>query len=685
MDDAYAFRHALLREAIYHELLPGERSRLHAAYAELLALPGWVGPRDVTHPGQAAELAHHALAGHDLPLALAASVQASQEAGDRAAPAEVLLHAERAIELWPAVPDPGSVAGVDEITLTHSAAWSASSTGDPARGIALGRRALALADERGDPTLKAQLLCRYVLRLLDLAGHEQEALAAAREALELMPREPPSADLAWCHAILARVLGVLDQFCEATAEAESTLQVARHVRGDTDTTSDAQAATADALVTLAVCAEYGGDPERARQLLAEAKPLARRSGNLPVELRAYYNLGISLLDEGRLAEAAAEFAAGEERAEATGTTWSAYGLELRVAHVLTRYMRGEWDAAEAAAEIAGESVSATVAFRLVAAGLLTAVGRGRFSAVRRRLEELRDSAPVDDQVIMLVGQAGAEAALWQGQPAEAARRARDAVADLNSGPYSDLTPHLGRIMLGALGAAAHADMAAAGLQPHDEATASAKEMVRVAEEAAERGLPRSGRLGPEGRAWLQRARAELTRLADPPDPGAWRKVAAAFGYETGGVGAGTGPAPVGYRQAYALLRHAEAVLAGSGSPAQVAPELRTAYATATAIGAAPLAGALRELAARAGIGLEAPAPEPAGPDPLTPRERSVLALVAQGRTNRQVGAELFISEKTVSVHLSRVMAKLGASSRTEAVSLAYGRGLLAPTDRQLTL
>jgi DNA-binding NarL/FixJ family response regulator len=79
----------------------------------------------------------------------------------------------------------------------------------------------------------------------------------------------------------------------------------------------------------------------------------------------------------------------------------------------------------------------------------------------------------------------------------------------------------------------------------------------------------------------------------------------------------------------------------------------------------------------------APGPEPAGPDPLTPRERSVLALVAEGRTNRQVGAELFISEKTVSVHLSRVMGKLGASSRTEAVSVAYARGLLAPADREL--
>ncbi|MCZ2817637.1 response regulator transcription factor [Modestobacter sp. VKM Ac-2984] len=61
---------------------------------------------------------------------------------------------------------------------------------------------------------------------------------------------------------------------------------------------------------------------------------------------------------------------------------------------------------------------------------------------------------------------------------------------------------------------------------------------------------------------------------------------------------------------------------------------------------------------------------------FTPRETEVLALVAQGRTNRQIGAELFISEKTASVHVSNILAKLGASGRTEAVALAAARGLL---------
>jgi len=674
-DEGYQFRHALLREAIYHELLPGERSRVHARYAELLAVPGGTGPRGVAEPGRAAELAHHAMAGHDLRLALAASVQAALEADDREAPAEVLLHAERAIELWSAVPDAEAVAGVDECSVTRWAAWGASSTGDPDRGIALGRRALELAEERGDPALTARIGQRYALRLLDLAGREHEALAAARRALELLEREPPSAELAWAHTTLSRVLTRFDRFGEAVVEAETALEVAGLLSPDPD--GDLDAAKADALVSLAVCAEFGGDPARARTLLAEAKPLARRSGNLAVELRTYYSLGMSLLDEGRLAEAGAEFAAGEERAAATGTTWSAYGLNLRVAHVIARFLRGEWNAAEAAAEIAGESVSPVVATRLAAAGLLTAVARGRFASVERRLAELRESVILDEQVVLLVGEAAVETALWQGRPEEAARRAREAIAGLEIGSYDEHNPHLGRIQLAALGAAAHAEMAAAGLQPAAEAADAAREMVRIAEQAAERGLPRAGALGPEGVAWLRRARAELTRLTGA-DPAAWREVVDAFGYETGDRADG-----VGYRQAYALVRHAEAVLEDGGTAALVEPDLHAAYEAATALGAAPLADAVRRLARRAGVQLEAADAQPAGGDPLTPRERSVLALVAEGRTNRQIGAELFISEKTVSVHLSRVMAKLGVSSRTEAVSVAYARGLLAPAGREL--
>src|SRR5699024_7615973 len=91
------------------------------------------------------------------------------------------------------------------------------------------------------------------------------------------------------------------------------------------------------------------------------------------------------------------------------------------------------------------------------------------------------------------------------------------------------------------------------------------------------------------------------------------------------------------------------------------------------LGAEPLAEAVRSVGRRHRVVL------PGGRenlDLLTPRELSVLELVARGMTNKATGSELFISEKTVSVHVSRVMAKLGATSRTEAVALAMQRGIL---------
>jgi DNA-binding CsgD family transcriptional regulator len=74
---------------------------------------------------------------------------------------------------------------------------------------------------------------------------------------------------------------------------------------------------------------------------------------------------------------------------------------------------------------------------------------------------------------------------------------------------------------------------------------------------------------------------------------------------------------------------------------------------------------------------------PDGDDParrlgLTPRELEVLLLVAEGHTNREIGAALFMSEKTASVHVSRILGKLGVGGRVEAAAVAHRLGLMAP-------
>jgi DNA-binding CsgD family transcriptional regulator len=170
-------------------------------------------------------------------------------------------------------------------------------------------------------------------------------------------------------------------------------------------------------------------------------------------------------------------------------------------------------------------------------------------------------------------------------------------------------------------------------------------------------------MGPEGLAWLARAEAEESRLRGENDPELWRAAVAGFGY--GAV----------YEQAMCRWRLGEALLAAERRD-EAAEELRQADEVACRLDAKPLREAVRQLARRARITLSDGLTPRESVDLFTPRERAVLGLVALGRTNRAAGEELFISEKTVSVHLTRIMAKLGATNRAEAVALAYERGLL---------
>jgi len=130
-----------------------------------------------------------------------------------------------------------------------------------------------------------------------------------------------------------------------------------------------------------------------------------------------------------------------------------------------------------------------------------------------------------------------------------------------------------------------------------------------------------------------------------------------------------------YEQARSRLRLAEALIAAD-QRAAAQEEARSAYEVARELGAAPLQAAVESLARRGRLDIGAPTSARSDGAGLTPREREVLALLAQGRTNRQIGSELFISEKTASVHVSNILGKLRASGRTEAVTIAHHRGLI---------
>jgi predicted ATPase/DNA-binding CsgD family transcriptional regulator len=648
--EVYAFRHALLREAVYSDLLPGERVRLHAAYARVLADEQGVR-------GAAAALAHHSMESHAMPQALAASVIAAEEAERLGAPAESLRHLERALRLWDAVPAADRPPTVDELDLLRRALWVAGTAGEPERAIAYARSAVKLADQREDPELRARLRRRLAQSLYILDGREAEAREIIEQAWTLVADRPPSEVRAWVLAVYSTVLRHAGLMDAARERAEQAVQDAR--------ASGAAAAEADALTTIAVLAEGAGRIGEAYERLVQARQKAVEAGALGVELRAWYMIAINRYEQGRLDETATVVDGGAERAKKTGMTWSTYGLELRILQVICRYVSGDWDGSEAAAEPPGHRVSSTVSARLAAVGAPVVVGRGRFAEAERLVNDLRAERHRDMQIALVIGGTGAELSCWRGRPERAVewiREALDVVQQVGGGWL------LAGLRLAALGAAAHADLMVSATARRDtEAARVAAEqgvvLVELARKTAEVGIPRTGTLGPEGRGWLARAEAEGSRLAGSSDPALWQAAVAAFDF--GSV----------YEQAICRWRLAEALLASERRD-EAAVELRAADEVAERLGAKPLRDAIRRLAKRGRITLGDGAVARDAVDPFTPRERAVLRLVALGRTNRQVGEELFISEKTVSVHLTRIMSKLGATRRAEAVAIAFDRGLL---------
>ena len=654
-DDKYSFRHALLAEAVYADLLPGERVRLHAAYARQLA-------KTPDERGAAAELAYHSLQSHDLGQALTASVRAAEEAVELGAPAEALRHLEQALKLWDAVPDRVLCCGEDELTLLRRASHAAGSAGEPERAIAYARSAVVVADERGDPEQAAGARNRLAQALVSLDGNEVEATEVIEQAWQLLDGREPSAAMAWVLSIRAMIQRWIDEG-SARGSAERAVRTAR--------IAGTAAAEADALVTLAGIELAEGHPQQAAEHLAAARKRAAEAGAINTELRAVFNTGINLYEQGGLDGAMRAFDEGVAMAEAAGLAFSHYGLWMRAMQVNAQYVTGDWDRGAAAAEPPGGAVSGVVSAILTSSRLQVVVGRGEFAVATKLVAQLDAEGHPDAVVQLLTSAAGAELESWRDHPDRAVERVEAGLERLramwgeNSLPMAD-------VGLGGLGGAAWADVAAGARRGRDEAAeawavATGGRLLDHARQTAAHGRPRADTVGPEGLAWLARAEAEATRLSGPGDAEQWRRVLDAFGY--GHV----------YEQALARWRLSAALLADEQRD-EAGEHLQVAVETASRLGAAPLLKALRQLARRARIVLDddqTPAARPAV-DLLTPRERAVLAQVALGRTNRQVGEELYISEKTVSVHLSRVMAKLGVGSRTEAVAAGYDRGLLVP-------
>ncbi|MGN9837036.1 ATP-binding protein [Nonomuraea sp. H19] len=471
----YAFRHALLQEAVYTDLLPGERTRLHAAFARLLTSP--------------AELAHHYLAGHDLAGALAASAEAGRLAERLGAPAEAHSHYDQALGLWDRVENAAELAGESRARLAFRSAVMAADSGDNHRAV-VQLRALSPTSE------VCERLAYYLYETDDQTG----AIAAAERAVQSAEDESTRARALATHA---RTLLWSPRHREVEALATRALETAR--------AAGARDAEVGALLTLATHVEYRGDVARAHELVQTAS--AQDTGDLAMDLRARFHHARIHYDQGLLAEAAEAADEGIRMAFETGLKWSTYGTDLRFLRFLIHYVAGEWDQAEAVAGSFGARVGTLHEATLSSFALFIEVARG-LPAVEGRLGWLRPFWSDELASYMSRGLA-AEHALWQGDPATALEHVRAVMATLIPG-------EAGILRLATVGLWALAELGT---------TEGADDLLSRARFAIEHGFTgEGGHLGPEGRAWALRAEAEWQRVHGRHDVELWRRVVSAFDF-----------------------------------------------------------------------------------------------------------------------------------------------------------
>jgi len=628
--DSYTFRHALLREAIHSDLLPGERTRFHTRYAQALE------NQDPARRDTAA-IAYHWDAANVPDKTFKASIDAMGEAWRSFAYTTSARMGERALELWDSVSEPEQMAGMPRYRLMGRTAGAHNLAGDGERSLAVIR--LAVRDPAATGPERARLLAAQATYLGINAKPGSEPLL--REALELVP---PGVDeklrarlLNW----LAARLMLSGRLEEAVAEASEALELATAI-GNAEERSVA--------ANLRGVSRIGsGDIAGGREDVEAAEHLAEGHGQALLRFRVNYSDALNLL--GLYDESIEVAEAGIERARQLGVARTS-GAILSSNAVDPLFARGDWARASALLE-RNLQLSPPSSFHgyLIRSKIWWTLWGGDVAGAEglfRRWESLlRELAAVEMQSRLHFAALSAELAWAHG---ELDRAWEEVLFVLGPGfrPLPGYDLPLLALAARVLAARRRAGPQPAGRQPTGD------------DESRLRAVLARDSFWPTHAAWAALFDAELGgRLGTGDDPAAWHR------------SEGLAPALPAHLRHYVGLRAGEAELA-AGRRMEAAAALRAAVDGAEALGARLVAGLGRDFATRAGLSLDGPRHRP-NTDELTEREHQVLALVADGLTNRQIGERLFISAKTASVHVSAIMRKLGASSRTEAAACVLAR------------
>jgi DNA-binding CsgD family transcriptional regulator/tetratricopeptide (TPR) repeat protein len=656
--ETYAFRHALVQETLAADLLPGEQTKLHLALAEALERD----PSLVSGDGRAAaEVYRHWLGAHRLGDALAAAVRAGHEAEQMLAFAEASGHFQAALELWDAVENAEERAGMDAGALYARAAHGAHMSGD-ASAIRLVRAAIANVDARSDPYRAALLHERLGRFLFSFVGDMDEAERAYRRAVDLLPPDEPRRELAHVLAALAQHLMLRGRTSESLERCEQAIRVARQVGG--------RAEEAHALNTLGVNLSSIGDRPNGIERLRASLRMEEEVGDIDGIGRGYVNLSEMVDQDGRIEEAAELALEGAARVRARGyRAWT----DLLTGEAATRFIvLGRLDEADRLTEAAEQLHASLAALIHRGARAQLEVQRGDAAQAQqliRAAEEVMPHVPGATWTEPLAS-TRAEFELLRGRPEEAWRVGELGLEMAADGEKVVFTARL------------HAVMVRAGAMLAERARAAGDE--QAATEAAMRAQSLVDRidrlLAPEN--W---------RGPPPPETLAYRELTGVEARRAAGIAAASDWSAVRERwrelrmpleQAYACLRETECHLL-DGERKRAEDALEAGVRITEACGARWLQEQLQALARRGRLSLPtdlsadgAMSSDPVEALGLTERERAVLELVARGMTNREIGEHLFMAEKTASVHVSRILAKLNVSSRVEAATAAQRLGIV---------
>ncbi|AYY14229.1 helix-turn-helix transcriptional regulator [Actinobacteria bacterium YIM 96077] len=627
----YGFRHALMREALHADLLPGEHARMHACYARTLEEQPELAPDSRADT----EIAHHWYFAHDVGQAFRWSLRSAEELDRANATGGAQTMIERALELWDQVDDPASIAGTGRPELMVRASMQAYEAGEDDRAVALARAAVESCDERSDPVRAGETL-GWLGRLsckLNLPG-SIELLTRAR-ALVQSGAEPltRATIVEWLSNNLALEWRYGDAL-DAVDEAERL----GHVVGADHLIASARTTRATIWMDQGRKDESLAEFERARPLVAVSADTL---------LRFHVNLAHALGGIGEYRRAVEVAQEGKERAVVIGRGRT-HGSMLAGNAAAALVQLGEWDRAEGLITRALELLPPSKNVRyLDTLRAWLSLWRGDIAAAEHAAAGLHravDQQAAFPQYRCHIAQLRGELAWAKGEYDAAWSHVMSVFDDARS----TITAALPLLTVAA---------SVLGAQRRSGAIAEVEEpaaWVRATTAAMSDGSPM-----PEWRALVD---AELAG----DDPDAWRAALTA-------LEAAEGPT---YLRTYARYQLGSALVT-AGARDEARDALRTAASEAETLGSGLLAGWITEVGSRAGLSTtERVTPSLSTTYGLTGREREVLRLIAAGRSNREIGAGLYISAKTASVHVSNILTKLGVSGRGEAAALAHRHGLV---------